>query len=105
MHIEDYKRVGDYERIVREYDPESGLKALIALHNTRRGLALGGCRMWPYKSEADALRDAKRLARGMTYKNALADLPFGGGNRLSSAIPIRRNPRSVCWPWEGSSNP
>lgn len=82
MHIEDYKRVGDYERIVRAYDPESGLKALIALHNTRRGPALGGCRMWPYKSEADALRDAKRLARGMTYKNALADLPFGGGKSV-----------------------
>ena len=63
-------------------DPETGLKAIIAIHNTARGRALGGCRMWAYASEEEAVRDALRLSRGMTYKNALADLPFGGGKSV-----------------------
>ena len=82
MKIIDAKPIGDYERIVRACDRESGLKAIIAIHNTRRGPALGGCRIWSYASEADALDDALRLSRGMTYKNALADLPFGGGKSV-----------------------
>jgi leucine dehydrogenase len=82
MKIADSKPIGDYERIVRACDRESGLKAIVAIHNTRRGPALGGCRMWSYASEAEALEDALRLAHGMTYKNALADLPFGGGKSV-----------------------
>lgn len=82
MQILDGKPIGDYERIIRAHDRESGLKAIIVVHNTRRGPALGGCRMWPYQSEEEALNDALRLARGMTYKNALADLPFGGGKSV-----------------------
>ena len=64
------------------YDAASGLKAIIAIHDTTRGPALGGCRMWPYASEDEALTDALRLARGMTFKSALADLPYGGGKSV-----------------------
>ncbi len=64
------------------HDVDSGLKAIIALHNLNRGPALGGCRMWRYANEDEALTDALRLARGMTYKSALANLPFGGGKSV-----------------------
>ncbi|MEX2408161.1 MAG: amino acid dehydrogenase, partial [Rhodovibrionaceae bacterium] len=63
-------------------DPESGLKAIIAIHNLNRGPALGGCRRWSYASEDEALTDVLRLSRGMTYKAALAELPFGGGKSV-----------------------
>ena len=79
MQIVKSGRIGDYERVVRAFDRESGLKAIVAIHNTRRGLAFSGCRMWNYSDDADALEDALRLAHSMTLKNALADLPFGGG--------------------------
>lgn len=72
----------DHEQVVFCRDPESGLTAIIALHNTNRGPALGGCRMWNYDSEDAAITDVLRLSRGMTYKNALADLPYGGGKSV-----------------------
>ncbi len=80
----DYRVIAasGFERILRCEDPTSGLLALIAVHDTSLGPAVGGCRMWPYASEADALADAKRLARGMTFKAALADLPLGGGKAV-----------------------
>lgn len=71
-----------HERIVFGRDAETGLRAIIAIHNTALGPAVGGCRMWPYKSDNAALEDALRLARGMTYKSALAGLPFGGGKSV-----------------------
>src|SRR3546814_15617658 len=67
----------------------SGLKAIIAIHNTSRGPALGGCRMWPYASEAEALTDVLRLSRGMTYKSALAGLSYGGGKSVVIGDPRR----------------
>ena len=63
-------------------DPETGLRAFIAIDDERRLPGVGGCRMWPYRSEADAICDARRLARGMSYKSALADLPFGGAKSV-----------------------
>jgi leucine dehydrogenase len=63
-------------------DPESGLCAIVAIHSTKRGPSLGGARYVQYSSEADALKDALRLARGMTYKAALAGLPLGGGKAV-----------------------
>jgi leucine dehydrogenase len=63
-------------------DDISGLKAIIAIHNTNRGPALGGCRIWPYPDEKDAITDVLRLSRGMTYKAAMANLPFGGGKAV-----------------------
>ena len=67
-----------HERVVFGNDAETGLKAIIAIHNTALGPAVGGCRMWSHENDAAALEDALRLARGMTYKSALAGLPFGG---------------------------
>ncbi len=71
-----------HEEIAFCNDVESGLKAIIAIHNTNRGPALGGCRMWPYESDDAALTDALRLSRGMTYKSALAGLNLGGGKSV-----------------------
>lgn len=67
---------------VRLYDPASGLDGYIALHETVLGPAAGGCRFWSYANGEDAKADAVRLARGMTYKNALAGLPFSGGKAV-----------------------
>jgi leucine dehydrogenase len=71
-----------HEHRAIHYDVASGLKAIIAIHNTVRGPALGGCRMIPYASTDDAITDALRLSRGMTYKSAIADLPLGGGKMV-----------------------
>lgn len=70
------------EELIRLDDPESGLRGLIVLHSTKLGPAAGGCRLWRYQSEADASVDALRLAEGMSYKNALAGLPLGGGKAV-----------------------
>ncbi|HEV7369604.1 Glu/Leu/Phe/Val dehydrogenase [Arenibaculum sp.] len=72
----------NHEQVVFAADPETGLRAIIAIHDTTRGPALGGCRMWAYADEQSAINDALRLSRGMTYKNALADLPLGGGKSV-----------------------
>jgi valine dehydrogenase (NAD+) len=71
-----------HEQVVFCRDDKSGLKAIISIHSTALGPALGGTRFYPYASEADALRDGLRLARGMTFKNAAADMPLGGGKAV-----------------------
>lgn len=82
MNIFDELAKRDHEQVVFCNDKESGLKAIIAIHNTTLGPALGGCRMWPYASDEEALRDALRLSRGMTYKSAAAGLNLGGGKAV-----------------------
>src|SRR5205085_3529238 len=72
----------DHEEVVFCYDKKTGLKAIIAIHNTSLGPALGGTRMWMYKSEAEALNDVLRLSRGMTYKAAISGLNLGGGKAV-----------------------
>lgn len=72
----------DYEQLVFCYDEVSGLKAIICIHDTTLGPALGGARMWNYESEEEAITDVLRLARGMTYKNAAAGLNLGGGKTV-----------------------
>ena len=72
----------DHEQVVFVSEPKSGLKGIIAVHNTNLGPAMGGCRMWNYASEALAVNDVLRLSRGMTYKNAVAGLPIGGGKSV-----------------------
>lgn len=79
----------DHEQVIFSCDPVGGLHAIIAVHNTARGPALGGCRIWPYESEAAALTDVLRLSRGMTYKAAMAGVPFGGGKAVVIADPIQ----------------
>lgn len=69
----------NHEQVMFCSDPASGLKAIIAVHSTALGPAVGGTRMWDYASEEDAIRDVLRLSRGMSYKNALAKLNLGGG--------------------------
>jgi leucine dehydrogenase len=71
-----------HELVVTKRDEKSGLRAIIAIHNTSLGPAIGGCRMFDYASEEQALDDVLRLSRGMTYKSALAGLPLGGGKSV-----------------------
>ncbi len=75
----DYMEKYDFEQLVFNYDETSGLKALICIHDTTLGPALGGTRMWVYEKEEEAIEDVLRLARGMTYKAAVAGLNLGGG--------------------------
>ena len=71
-----------FEQVVFCNDPSVGLKAIISIHSSVLGPALGGCRVWDYASETEALFDALRLAKGMTYKAALAGLEWGGGKAV-----------------------
>jgi leucine dehydrogenase len=71
-----------HEQIVFCQDERSGLRAIIAVHNTVLGPSLGGTRMWSYKSEAEAIKDVLRLSRGMTYKSAISGLNLGGGKAV-----------------------
>ncbi|HEX7065003.1 MAG TPA: branched-chain amino acid dehydrogenase [Bacillales bacterium] len=82
MELFHYLENYDYEQLVFCQDKESGLKAVIAIHDTTLGPALGGTRMWQYDSEDAAIEDALRLARGMTYKNAASGLNLGGGKTV-----------------------
>ncbi len=82
LEIFTYMEKYDYEQLVFCQDKNSGLKAIIAIHDTTLGPALGGTRMWTYDSEAAAIEDALRLAKGMTYKNAAAGLNLGGGKTV-----------------------
>jgi leucine dehydrogenase len=82
MEIFKYLEQYDYEQVVFCQDKQSGLKAIIAIHDTTLGPALGGTRMWTYESEEAAIIDALRLAKGMTYKNAAAGLNLGGGKTV-----------------------
>ncbi len=82
MEIFKYMETADFEQVVFCQDKTSGLKAIIAIHDTTLGPALGGTRMWTYDTEEAAIEDALRLARGMTYKNAAAGLNLGGGKTV-----------------------
>ena len=75
-------KADDFEQIVYCQDTRVGLKAIIALHSTVLGPATGGCRMWNYSSESEALTDVLRLSKGMTYKASMAGLKWGGGKAV-----------------------
>jgi leucine dehydrogenase len=75
-------RESHHEQVVFCHDQDTGLNAIIAIHDTTLGPALGGTRMWPYKSTDDALVDVLRLSEGMTYKAAVANLALGGGKAV-----------------------
>lgn len=81
-----------HESVSYFYDEKTGLKAIVAIHSTRLGPALGGCRVWPYETEADALKDVLRLSKGMTYKNAAMGLPLGGGKAVIIASKDQKTP-------------
>ena len=71
-----------HEEVIFFSEPSCGLKAIIAIHDTTLGPALGGTRMWPYASEVEAIEDVLRLSRGMTYKAAVSGLNLGGGKAV-----------------------
>jgi leucine dehydrogenase len=77
----------DHERVVFCRDVDTGLKAIIAIHSTALGPAAGGCRIWNYESANAALHDVLRLSQGMSYKNAMAGLDFGGGKAVIIKAP------------------
>ncbi len=82
MSVFEHAEFDDHEAIHFFDDPATGLKAIIAIHSTALGPAAGGCRRWQYATDDEALTDVLRLSRGMTYKNAVAGLPFGGGKAV-----------------------
>ena len=82
MSVFDHAEFDRHEAIHFFDDPMTGFKAIIAVHSTALGPAAGGCRRWQYASDGDAITDVLRLSRGMTYKNAIAGLPFGGGKAV-----------------------
>jgi len=82
MEILEKKTNGEHEKVFIGRDPAIGYHGIIAIHSTVRGPAVGGTRVWNYANEDDALTDALRLSRGMTYKNALPALPLGGGKAV-----------------------
>jgi len=82
MSVFEAREFDNHEQVLFVNDPDVGLRAIIAIHNTHLGPALGGCRMWPYATEAEALRDVLRLSRGMTYKSAVLDCGLGGGKSV-----------------------
>src|SRR5919108_3960506 len=85
-----FRALGDeYEEVVFFHDPPTGLRAIVAIHSTRLGPALGGCRFYPFASDEAALHDVLRLAKGMTYKAAAAGLDLGGGKAVIVGDPKR----------------
>ncbi|MEU0728536.1 Glu/Leu/Phe/Val dehydrogenase dimerization domain-containing protein [Streptomyces sp. NPDC006140] len=89
LHTLFHSDQGGHEQVVLCQDRASGLKAVIALHSTALGPALGGTRFYPYATEAEAVADALNLARGMSYKNAMAGLDHGGGKAVIIGDPER----------------
>ena len=89
MPVFDNSEYDNHEQVLFYHDRESGLFAIIAIHDTTLGPAAGGCRMWPYASVEEALSDVLRLSRAMTYKNALAGLPLGGGKAVIIGDPFK----------------
>ncbi len=84
-----------YEEVIECFNSEIGFKAWIAIHSSTLGPALGGCRLWNYGSESDAVTDVLRLSKGMTYKNALAKLPLGGGKSVIHVDPKKADRKKI----------
>jgi leucine dehydrogenase len=82
MEIVEKSINSEHEKVLFGHEPKSGYRGIIAIHSTACGPAVGGTRVWNYQNEDDALTDVLRLSRGMTYKNALAGLPLGGGKAV-----------------------
>ena len=94
MPLFGHKEFDQHEQVSFFNCPETGLRAIIAVHNTVLGPALGGCRMWAYENDDQALNDVLRLSRGMTYKSAISNLPLGGGDTTSTQ-PV--TPAGTCF--------
>jgi len=93
MGVFDHAEFDNHESLHYFHDDATGLRAIVAVHSTALGPAAGGSRRWVYANDADALTDVLRLSRGMTYKNAVAELKFGGGKAVilaSNSVPKSR---------------
>lgn len=95
MEVFPLLETSDFEQVLYCNDNASGLKAIIAIHDTTLGPALGGTRVWDYDDEQEALEDVLRLAKGMTYKNAAAGLNLGGGKAVIIGQPKAENREAV----------
>ena len=84
-----------YERVVKVRNKKVGLNAIICIHNLNMGPALGGIRIYPYATEAAALKDAMRLSKGMTYKSAVAECGWGGGKSVIIADPKKQKTKEL----------
>lgn len=93
MNIYSAPDFDQHERVVFCYDPKLDIKAMIAVHSTHLGPALGGCRLWPYETEQEAVLDVLRLSKGMTYKAAISGLNLGGGKMVVIADPRQHKSR------------
>ena len=82
MTVFSHPEFDQHESVHQFQDAATGLRCIIAIHSTVLGPAAGGCRRWTYQNDADAITDALRLSKGMTYKNAVAGLKFGGGKSV-----------------------
>lgn len=95
--FEGYKEFDNHESVTFIHDTDSGLKGFIAIHNTNLGPAVGGTRFWYYENEEEALKDALRLSRAMTYKCSLAGVPYGGGKAvLMAPAPNSKMPKEYA---------
>lgn len=90
LDVSNHPSFDSHEQVVAFEDSALGLSAIIAVHNTKLGASLGGCRIYPYAAFDDAVNDVLRLSKGMTYKSALAGLPLGGGKAV-----IIGNPKTI----------
>ncbi len=93
-----------HEQVVLCHDKSSGYRGIIAIHDTTLGPALGGTRFWSYASDDEAITDALRLSRGMTYKNAIAGLNLGGGKSVIIGDNRTTTARRISVRTAGSSN-
>lgn len=94
LSLHDHPEYDEHVNVVMFKDETTGLKAIIAVHDTTMGPSLGGCRFWPYEQEEDAITDVLRLSRGMTYKSALAGLGLGGGKSVLIGDPKSYTPEA-----------
>ncbi len=95
--MEIFSRIAEHghEQVVFCHEESCGLRAIIAIHDTTLGPALGGVRMWEYASDEEALLDVLRLARGMTYKASVAGLNLGGGKAVIVGDPKRQKSEAL----------
>jgi leucine dehydrogenase len=93
MSVFENREFNGHEIVTFGNDEPTALRAIIAVHSTALGPAAGGCRMWPYASAEEAITDALRLSRGMSFKNAMAGLPFGGGKAVIIGDSRRKTPQ------------
>jgi leucine dehydrogenase len=95
MSVFEHPAFSNHEDVRFYNDEQSGLKAIIAVHNTNLGASLGGCRMWPYATSEEALADVLNLSKGMTYKAAMANLKQGGGKAVIIGDPRQQKTEAL----------